>query len=175
MCFFRQFLAALVLVATVPLDSAHADKRVALVVGNSSYKHAGQLANPGNDAIDIAIALRRKGFVVIEAMNLSKTGFVSKVQEFERGAAGAEIALFFYAGHGLQVSGQNYLVPVDAKLETAAAVFTELIPASVIYRATSGRGRFSIIVLDACRDNPLSEQLKVAMGEGSSAVGRSGP
>ena len=156
-----RFVTALILVASVPLDAAIADKRVALVVGNSAYKHAGRLANPGKDAFDVAVALRRKGFVVIEGMDLNKFTFVSKVQEFERSAAGAEIALFFYAGHGVQISGQNYLVPIDAKLETAAAVATELLAASLIYRATSGRARFSIVVLDACRDNPLSEQLKM--------------
>jgi formylglycine-generating enzyme required for sulfatase activity len=150
---------------------ALADERVALVVGNSAYKHAGELANPVNDAGDMATALKRKGFAVIEAMNLNRVALVSKVQEFGRAAAGAEIALFFYAGHGIQVSGQNYLVPVDAQLETAAAVATELLPVSLIYSGAAG-SRFTIVVLDACRDNPLYDQLKQAMGERSSAVGR---
>jgi uncharacterized caspase-like protein len=85
---------------------------------------------------------------------------------------GSEIAVFFYAGHGIQVAGQNYLVPVDAELATEAALEAELVPASLIYREMEGNARFKIVILDACRDNPLADELRKAMGQRSAVVGR---
>ena len=151
---------------------AHAQKRVALVIGNSAYKDVSELANARNDAADMAAALRQTGFLVIEGIDLDKTSFIAKLREFAQASKGAEIALFFYAGHGVQVAGQNYLVPIDAELASEAAVNIELISASTVYRAMEGGARFKIVFLDACRSNPLAEQLKAAMGSRSAAVGR---
>src|SRR5262249_33830688 len=106
---------------------AHAQKRVALVIGNSAYKHAGELTNPKNDAADMAAALKRFHFQVIDGFDLDKPSFDRKIREFGASLANAEAGLFFYAGHGLQVAGQNYLVPIDAKAETADALDFEMV------------------------------------------------
>ena len=151
---------------------AHAQKRVALVIGNSAYKDVSELANPRNDAADIAVALKDKGFVVSVGVDLDKASFIAKLREFAQASKGAEIALFFYAGHGVQVSGQNYLLPVDAELASESALNVELVPDSMVYRAMDGGARFKIVFLDACRDNPLAEHLKAAMGSRAIAVGR---
>ena len=151
---------------------AHAQKRVALVIGNSAYKDVSELANPRNDAADIAVALKDKGFVVSVGVDLDKASFIAKLREFAQASKGAEIALFFYAGHGVQVSGQNYLVPIDAELASESALNVELVPASMVYRAMDGGARFKIVFLDACRNNPLAEHLKAAMGSRAIAVGR---
>ena len=95
-------------------------RRVALVIGNGNYRFATKLGNPSNDASDIANALRKLGFEVVEGRDLDKRGIEDKLREFSRKLAGAKLALFFYAGHGMQVAGKNYLVPVDAKLEQRA-------------------------------------------------------
>ena len=113
---YRVLFAA---VATLWLGSpALAEKRVALVVGNSAYVQAGALPNPMNDASDMAEALKQVGFEVILGLDLTKSAFDGKVRDFARALEQADVAVFFYAGHGLQVGGRNYLVPVDAKLQS---------------------------------------------------------
>jgi formylglycine-generating enzyme required for sulfatase activity len=166
------FSTLLVFVGAIVTGEALAANRVALVVGNSAYTRAGALANPINDATDVAGVLKQKGFAVIEGSNLDKANFVSKIEEFGRAASGAEIALFFYAGHGLQIAGRNFLVPIDAELDTAAAIDTQLVTASFVYRHMERGARFKIVVLDACRDNPLAERLKASLGERSDEIGR---
>jgi uncharacterized caspase-like protein len=94
-----------------------ADKRVALVIGNSAYLQSSALPNPVNDASDMSAALRNVGFEVTLGLDVDKRAFDAKVREFARTLEGADVALFFYAGHGLQVGGRNYLVPVDARLQ----------------------------------------------------------
>jgi hypothetical protein len=96
---------------------APVDRRVALVIGNSKYQHAVQLPNPSNDAADISQALRKLRFDVIEGRDLDRRGMEDRIRAFGRKVEGADLALLFYAGHGMQVGGKNYLVPVDAKLE----------------------------------------------------------
>ena len=108
-------------------DSASAtDRRVALVIGNSSYQHTGALANPKNDAADVAAALKKLEFEVLEGPDLGKAAMDRTIRQFARALDGAHVGLFFYAGHGLQVEGQNYLVPVDAKLEHASGLDFEM-------------------------------------------------
>ncbi len=118
---------AVVLLLMVLPSAALAEKRVALVIGNSAYKYAGELTNPKNDATDIAMALRRLGFQVIDGSDLDKPSFDRKIRDFATALQGAKVGVFFYAGHGLQVAGQNYLVPVDAQAETAGALDFEMI------------------------------------------------
>ena len=108
--------------------SAPREKRVALVIGNAAYADAGRLANPGNDAADIAAALRALGFEVVEGRDLDFQGMRNKVREFSRNST-APIWLFFYAGHGVQVAGKNYRVPVDATLENAGDLATDALDA----------------------------------------------
>src|SRR5262245_13322994 len=123
----------MVLLLQVDTVSA-AGQRVALVVGNSAYKHAGELANPKNDAADVAATLKRSGFRVIEVFDLDKAALERKVRDFALALSGAEAGVFFYAGHGLQVAGQNYLVPVDAELTTASALEFEMLPLERVHR-----------------------------------------
>jgi uncharacterized caspase-like protein len=116
-------------IATVP---ALAERRVALVIGNSAYKYAGVLTNPVNDATDMSAALTKVGFQVIDGMDLDKPSFDRKIREFATSLSGADTGLFFYAGHGLQVAGQNYLVPIDAELNTADALEFEMVRLDVV-------------------------------------------
>ena len=122
----------------VLVQPAAAQKRVALIVGNSAYAHAGPLTNPANDAADMAAALEEVGIEVILGLDLDKRAFDMKVRDFARALAGADTGIFFYAGHGLQVGGRNYLVPVDAQLQNERDLDFE---AAKRCRSGSGRSR----------------------------------
>jgi hypothetical protein len=149
-----------------------AARRVALVIGNSAYLHTPRLANPGNDAADMAATLRKHGFEVIEGDDLDKAGFDRKVRDFASALKGADAGVFFYAGHGLQVGGQNYLVPIDAKAEEEAALDFEMVRVEVVQRLMERQTESNILFLDACRDNPLARNLARSMGTRSAEVGR---
>ena len=167
-------VAAVVLLFLLLVPSAaHAEKRVALVIGNSSYRYANELANPKNDATDMAAALGTHGFQVIDGFDLNKTALERKISEFANALQGAEVAVFFYAGHGLQVSGQNYIVPIDARLTTLAALELEVMRFEAVQRIMeNNEDRINILFSDACRDNPLARNLQQAMGTRSAAIGR---
>jgi len=152
--------------------SRAATDRVALVIGNGAYENAAQLANPPNDATDVANALRRIGFDVVEGHNVTKRDMEEKIRDFGRKLDSASLALFFYAGHGLQVSGRNYLVPIDAKLTPAAALDMEMVRLDLIHRTMEREARTSILFFDACRDNPLARTLARSMGSQSPEVGQ---
>jgi len=147
-------------------------RRVALVVGNSAYRHAPRLANPRFDAVDMAAALRQLGFRVIEGFDLDKRAFDAKVAELAAALAGADVGLFFYAGHGLQVRGHNYLVPVDARLDSAAALEAETVALDQVHQTMEQRAPTNLLFFDACRDNPLSRTLARALGSRSLEIGR---
>jgi uncharacterized caspase-like protein len=149
-----------------------AHRRVALVVGNSAYRHTPRLENPKNDAADMSAALRKIGFHVVEGFDLDKGAFDAKVGEFAEALKGTDVGLFFYAGHGIQVSGHNYLVPVDAKLTTVVALDVEMVPLDLVHRAMEREAGTNLLFLDACRDNPLSRNLARAMGSRSPHIGR---
>ena len=155
---------ALVLCATVSfflatLDTAAAGTRLALVLGNSKYQNVPPLENPANDAQDLSQSLRRLGFDVIEQRDASREAMAKAVHDFSERLPGAEVALFFYAGHGLQMNGENYLVPVDAKIQNAADVRFNTINLADIQQEMESNGRTNIIILDACRDNPFADRL----------------
>jgi uncharacterized caspase-like protein/tetratricopeptide (TPR) repeat protein len=149
-----------------------AEKRVALVIGNSAYKHALELANPRHDAEDIAITLRALGIEVIKGVDLDKSAMDREIRKFSMALSGADVGIFFYAGHGLQVNGNNFLVPVDAELSTAAALEFEMVRLDLIQRIMEAETKTNILFLDACRNNPLSRNLARAMGTRSAAIGR---
>lgn len=151
--------------------SAHADKRVALIVGNSAYQHTPALKNPGNDAVDMATALKALNFNVIEAVDVDKVRLEAKIREFARALVGADVGLFFYSGHGIQVGGHNYIVPVDAKLEDGAALNFELVRLEFVQQIMEQATRTNVIFLDACRDNPLVRNLARALGTRSTQIG----
>ena len=138
---------------------ALADRRVALVIGNSQYNFTGlSLTNPKNDASDVAGALRTLGFEVIEATNTSKRDFDMALAQFARRATDADSALFFYAGHAMQYQGRNYLMPVDAELEDEISVRYQMIAIDDVRAALDRAPGVRIMILDACRNNPLAEQ-----------------
>lgn len=146
--------------------------RVALVIGNSEYTHATSLENPRNDAADMAAALKRLGFKVITGIDLDKANMDRTIRDFAAALTGAKVGMFFYAGHGLQVSGQNYLVPIDAKLTTNAGLDFETVRLELVHRTMERETSTNIIFLDACRDNPLSRNLARAMGTRSVSIGK---
>jgi phosphate transport system substrate-binding protein len=164
--------AALVLVFLCLGSAAQAGKRVALVIGNSLYQYAGELPNPRNDAIDMAAGLKMHGFQVIQGLDLNKAALERKIRDFAVALDGAEVGLFFYAGHGLQVSGQNYIVPIDAQLRTPSALDFEMVRLDLVQRTMEREAPTNILFLDACRDNPLARNLAGAMGTRSANIGR---
>jgi hypothetical protein len=151
-----------------------AQKRVALVIGNSAYVHAGALANPANDARAIAAALQEQGFEALLGLDLDKRNFDGKVRDFSRLMSGADAAVFFYAGHALQVLGRNYLVPIDGELKGERDIDFETIGVDFVLRQMEleREGKTNIVFLDACRDNPLARNLARSMGTRSASVGR---
>ena len=168
----RIFIAAVLALAASPSSQAATGKRVALVIGNSEYRQTSVLANPANDAEDVAATLSGLGFEVIKKANLSKAEMDQTLAGLAARLKGAEIGLFFYAGHGLQVSGQNYLVPVDAKLETASGLEFEAVRLDLVQRIMENETQTNVLILDACRDNPLGRNLARSMGTRSGAIGK---
>ena len=142
--------------------SAHAEKRVALVIGNSAYENAGKLANPANDAADMAAALKELGFIVITGSDLDNRGMRDKVREFSAELRGADTAMLFYAGHAMQLNGENYLAPVDTRIEFESDLDFETIPLKFIQAQMEREAKTILLFLDACRDNPLTRSMKVA-------------
>ncbi|MDC7789280.1 caspase family protein [Rhodoplanes sp. TEM] len=169
----RFLLLALLAAAMLVLPPCHASaqERVALVVGNGAYRHATPLPNPPNDAADVAAALRRIGFTVIEGRDLDKHGLEDRIRAFGRALDRASTALFFYAGHGLQVAGKNYLVPVDAKLERPGDLSFETVEVGQVLGQMEAEARVNLVFLDACRDNPLARTLARSLGTRSASVG----
>jgi uncharacterized caspase-like protein len=167
------FAAVASLVIAFVHDSAHAaGRRLALVVGNSAYQHAPLLRNPRNDADDLAVRLEQLGFTVIKGIDLDKGAMDRTIQQFAAALDGAEAAVFFYAGHGLQVNGVNYLVPVDAQLATAAAPDFELVRLDSVQKSMERESATNVLFLDACRNNPLARNLARSMGTRSAEIGR---
>jgi len=152
--------------------AAQADNRVALVIGNSAYVNTAPLANPGNDVGDIAAALRRLNFQVIEGRDLDKRSMERTIRQYAVGLTGADVALFYYAGHGLQIGGQNYLVPTDAKLSAEGDLDFESVPLSLVVKQMEREAKTSLILLDACRDNPLGRNLARSMGTRAAQIGQ---
>jgi uncharacterized caspase-like protein len=157
---------ALLLLFAAPAFAA--GKRVALVVGNAAYEEAGPLANPVNDARDMADALRAIGFTVIEGTDLANRALERKVGEFADALAGADVGMFFYAGHGIQVDGRNYLLPTDARLDVPSKLKLEAVPIDDVIDIIESQATVSLVFLDACRNNPFP---KGAGNRGASVLG----
>lgn len=145
-------------------------RRVALVIGNSAYQHVAPLLNPERDAHAVAEAFRRLGFtVVIERGNLGLTELVAALRGFSDQAAGADWAVIFYAGHGVEVDHVTYVVPVDARLAHADHVEDEALPLSRLLSKAEAARKLRLVILDACRSNPF--HMAAAPG-GTRAIGR---
>lgn len=171
----KQFAIRLILVGVcLAGTAAHAlaEKRVALVIGNAAYKHVTPLKNPKNDAEAITAALTRLDFQVVTAVDVDRLAFERKVRDFARAIRGSDVALLFYAGHGLQVHGRNYLAPIDARLKDEADLDFETLALSTIMKQMERESRTNLVFLDACRDNPLATNLARSMGTRSAKVGR---
>ena len=156
--------------APLPSPVAVLDRRVALVIGNSAYRAVQQLPNPSHDAVLIGAALRNIGFDVTIAHDLDREGMVAALKAFARKADAANWAVIYYAGHGIEIGGTNYLIPVDAKLETDRDVPFEAISLDQVQNAIEGAHKLKLIVLDACRDNPFASQMKMTIANRS--IGR---
>ena len=155
---------AAVLGALLAAAPAFASKKVALVVGNSNYAEA-PLRNPVNDARAVARQLRAKGFDVLLRENVTKTQFNEAVADFGEKLAEGDTALFFYAGHGMQVQGRNYLVPVDARITSEQRVRLETLDVeAVLDQTTAAKAKVSLMILDACRNNPFERRFRSAGG-----------
>ena len=145
-------------------------KRFALVVGNSAYPKDAALTNPGNDADDVAKLLREKlCFTVIEAKDATRDIFGKKIGEFAEAAQGADVALFYYAGHGMQFQQTNYLLPVDARLSNEYDAIHNNVSAQDIVALLETRAKVTLMFLDACRNNPLESDFRrrmTALGRG---------
>jgi uncharacterized caspase-like protein len=164
----RAVMLYILLCAAIPAQLSAADKRVALVIGNAAYAHASKLANPRNDAADVAAALGSIGFRVIARNDLDKAGLERALAEFVGQVAGAEVGLLYYRGHGVQAGGQNYLVPVDVRLATPAALDAETVHLGRAYAAMQG-ATVKLLFLDAGRDNPLGAASAGPPAKGSAA------
>ncbi|RQH16433.1 caspase family protein [Bradyrhizobium sp. RP6] len=157
---YLTLLASLMCMA-LSVSAAKADRRVAFVVGNGSYKNVAQLPNPPIDAKAMAATLRNVGFEVIEGSNLSRDQMTEKLLDFGRKAQGSDIALFYYAGHGIAVGGTNYLLPVDADIKTEMDVkLGAAINIDLTLEQTMGDAKVKLVFLDACRDNPFAAKIK---------------
>ncbi|RFB82305.1 peptidase [Rhizobium leguminosarum bv. trifolii] len=175
----RRLCAYLLTIAAILLSTATAyaavtegenGRRVALVIGNSVYKTLPSLPNPANDVEEVATTLRAAGFDVTIGVNVDRIGLEDTVRRFLRSTSNAEAGLIYYSGHGIQVGGQNFLVPVDATLETPYDVETQTMPLDLILNHLKQNSRVQLIFLDACRNNPFNAQ-KFWMAEKLEPVG----
>lgn len=143
------------------VGAAKADRRVAFVVGNGAYKNVAQLPNPPIDAKAMAATLRNVGFEVIEGSNLTRDQMTEKLLDFGRRAQGSDVAVFYYAGHGIAVGGSNYLLPIDADIKSEMDVkLGAAINIDLTLDQTMGDAKVKLVFLDACRDNPFAAKIK---------------
>ena len=146
-------------------STAKAEKRVAFVVGNGTYKNVAALPNPTVDAKSMAGALRKIGFEVVEGTNLTRDKMTEKLLDFGKKAQGADVALFFYAGHGIAIGGTNYLLPIDADIKSEMDVkLGAAINIDLTLDQTMSDAKVKLVFLDACRDNPFAAKIKANAG-----------
>src|ERR1700676_1191081 len=150
---------------------AFAEKRVALVIGNSAYQNVNRLRNPANDATAVVAMFKKAGFDSVDLrLEVSATDMRRALREFGNKTRDADVAVIYYAGHGIELDGTNYLIPVDAQLETDTDVFDETFALDRVLVAVEPAKQLRLIILDACRDNPFSKTMKRTLG--SRAIGR---
>ncbi|MBZ9766956.1 caspase family protein [Mesorhizobium sp. CA6] len=169
-------IAALILVGLATVQ-AHADRRVALVIGNSEYREIPALKNPDKDADDVSGTFRLAGFDVFVAKDLTKLQFEKEFRNYLAAADGADLAVVYYSGHGFQIGGENFLIPVDASLTDAADIEVQAVKLDDVLQQLRAKSKIQVIILDACRNNPfprkdywLRDQLIAAGGTGLAQV-----
>jgi hypothetical protein len=167
----REQLAILTQLSSATTARSAPGRRVALVIGNSAYTAVPALANPERDAATVAATLRTIGFqkVTLEN-NLTREGIFNALRAFASDAEQADWAIVYYAGHGIEMNGINYLIPVDAKLATDRDVEFEAVPLDKIMTAVDGAKKLRVVLLDACRDNPFANQMRRSLA--SRSIGR---
>ncbi len=151
-------ILAICFCAVVAVSPADAGKRVALVVGNGAYQSVAQLPNPKKDAEAVSTALRKQGFEVVTAIDLTRADLEKAVERYARALNGAEISLFYYSGHGIEVSGENRIIPIDATLSQPQDLETQSFSLQTILLYMQSNSQAQLIYLDACRDNPFSDR-----------------
>jgi len=149
-----------VLLAMLAASPVNAETRVALVIGNGSYQRVPALPNPPNDASDVAASLERLHFSVRRIVNASYEDMRRALLAFGREARKADIALVYYAGHGMEIAGENWLIPTDAALAADADVEQEAISLKSVTNGVSGAAKLGLVILDACRDNPFAARMQ---------------
>lgn len=158
------FFLSFVFFSMGSVGSSHAQERIALVIGNSGYEHAPNLPNPQNDAVAIGDVLKEVGFDVSISIDLDQRGMQAALRDFGLKAETADVALVYFAGHGIQVASQNYLLPVDAQLKRERDLIYEATPLSIVTAEVAQARQLGMVILDACRDNPLAENLRQSLG-----------
>jgi uncharacterized caspase-like protein len=167
---FRLILFAAAILAATAVN-AFAEKRVALVIGNSAYQKVAKLPNPANDATAVVEMFKSAGFDLVEAkFNLSANDLRRSLRDFVVKTRDADVAVVYYAGHGIELDGANYLIPVDATLETDGDVLDETVPLERVLFAVEPAKQLRLVILDACRDNPFAKTMKRTIA--SRAIGR---
>jgi hypothetical protein len=158
----NRLTAILILLLSLSLSSLPAEQRVALVIGNASYESA-PLDNPANDARDMSAVLKDLGFSVKTLIDASNSEMYQAIREFGRDLARAEVGLFYFAGHGMQVDGANYLIPVGADIQAEEEIRFNAIDTNLILTKMDRAGAATnILILDACRDNPFARSFRSA-------------
>jgi hypothetical protein len=166
----RSAILTLIMLCALTL-SAQAEKRVALVIGNSAYKNVTALPNPVNDANAVAALFRQAGFEVVEnKQNLDVDDLRRAIRDFSEKVRDSDIAVVYYAGHGIEIDGSNYLVPVDAALARDIDVEDETLSVDRILRVLEPARRLRVVILDACRDNPFTRSMRRTVA--SRSIGR---
>jgi uncharacterized caspase-like protein len=146
-------------------------RRIALVIGNSAYKNVPALTNPQKDANAIATSLRNVGFdTVTLAVDSTREKLIDSLRAFADEAEKADWAIVYYAGHGIEVNGQNYLIPTDAKLASDRDVQFEAIPLDQVMASLEGAKKLKLVLLDACRDNPFAPQMRRTAAPAPAAI-----
>jgi Flp pilus assembly protein TadD len=157
--------------AATNAPAVHTERRVALVIGNSSYRNVSWLANPKRDAEAVASALRTLGFQTVALeVNLSREQILNALRSFAIQAEQADWALVYFAGHGIEMSGMNYLIPVDATLAADRDVSLEAVALDQVLNAIDGAKKLRLVLLDACRDNPFLNKMRRTIA--SRSIGR---
>jgi hypothetical protein len=160
------------LLLTCSAGDARADRRIALVVGNAHYNNPSLvLSNPKNDAEDVAAALRSLGFEVVQAIDTNKRDMDLSMAKFARLATDSDAALFYYAGHALQYQGRNYLMPVDAEVEDEVSLRYQMMPIDDVRAALDRASGVKVMILDACRNNPVADSLRKKLSGDNRGLG----
>ena len=156
----RLWFVLVLLVLACCSENALADKRVALLIGNANYVAVPALKNPPNDVALMKAAFEGAGFdKVVTAADVGRAGMVEALRAFEDETGDADIAVVYFSGHGLEMNGENYLVPVDAKLTSDRDVADEAVTLDRLMQATEGAHQLRLVILDACRNNPFLSKM----------------